>query len=128
MNTAKYNTANPLTYGLLRENAMRNKRNPTEAESIMWTLLRRKQLGVIFRRQYIIDEFIVDFVCLSKQLIIEVDGKYHNLAEQKEADRIREERLCSMGFRIIRFTNEEILVFPEQVICKIKNELNNDIL
>lgn len=85
MNTAKYNTANPLTYGLLRENAMRNKRNPTEAESIMWTLLRRKQLGVIFRRQYIIDEFIVDFVCLSKQLIIEVDGKYHNLAEQKRS-------------------------------------------
>lgn len=90
----------------------------------MWALLRRKQLGVIFRRQYIIDEYIVDFVYLSRQLIVEVDGKYHNAPEQIEADSIREERLRSLGFRIIRFTNEEILVFPEQVINKIKNELN----
>ena len=61
----KYNTANPMMYSILRENAVKNKRNPTEAESVMWEMLRKKQLGVIFRRQYIIGEFIVDFVCLS---------------------------------------------------------------
>ena len=121
----KYNTANPMMYSILMENAVKNKRNPTEAESVMWEMLRKKQLGVIFRRQYIIGEFIVDFVCLSKQLVVEVDGKYHDLPEQQKADVLREQCLLALGYRTIRFTNSEILVFPEQVIAKIKKELNS---
>ncbi|MBQ6747816.1 MAG: DUF559 domain-containing protein, partial [Paludibacteraceae bacterium] len=52
-----YNTADPMLYGVLKENARKNKKYLTEAESILWDLLRRKQLGVIFRRQYIIDAY-----------------------------------------------------------------------
>ena len=70
-------------------------------------------------------EFIVDFVCLSKQLVVEVDGKYHDLPEQQKADVLREQCLLDLGYRTIRFTNSEILVFPEQVIAKIKKELNS---
>ncbi|MBQ3632910.1 MAG: endonuclease domain-containing protein [Paludibacteraceae bacterium] len=115
-----YNTADPMLYGVLKENARKNKKYLTEAESILWDLLRRKQLGVIFRRQYIIDAYIVDFVCLSKQLIIEVDGKYHDTAEQQQLDKQRENRLQKLGFTVLRFNNEEVVACPEKVIEKIK--------
>lgn len=109
-----------MLYGVLKENARKNKKYLTEAESILWDLLRRKQLGVIFRRQYIIDAYIVDFVCLSKQLIIEVDGKYHDTAEQQQLDKQRENRLQKLGFTVLRFNNEEVVACPEEVIEKIK--------
>ncbi|MBQ6765353.1 MAG: endonuclease domain-containing protein [Paludibacteraceae bacterium] len=115
-----YNTADSMLYGVLKENARKNKKYLTEAESILWDLLRRKQLGVIFRRQYIIDAYIVDFVCLSKQLIIEVDGKYHDTAEQQQLDKQRENRLQKLGFTVLRFNNEEVVACPEKVIEKIK--------
>ena len=56
---------------------------------------------------------------------MEVDGKYHDLPEQQKADVLREQCLLALGYRTIRFTNSEILVFPEQVIAKIKKELNS---
>lgn len=74
-----YNVANPMIYPLLREKAKQMKKKPTEAELVMWKLLRRRQLGVVFKRQYIIDEYIVDFVCLEKNLIVEIDGAYHSM-------------------------------------------------
>ncbi len=113
-----------MLYGLLKENAHSNRKNPTEAESVLWSLLRGKQLGLIFRRQYIIDEYIVDFVCLSKQLIVEVDGKYHLTEEQQELDEKRESRLKQLGFSMLRFTNEEVCITPDKVIEKIKSTLN----
>ena len=97
--------------------------NPTEAESALWKYLRNKRLGVRFRRQQIIEDYIVDFVCLSKQLIIEVDGKYHADGEQREFDNIRENKLISAGYHIIRFTNEEITNNTDQVIENIKKIL-----
>ena len=113
-----------MLYGLLKENAHSNRKNLTEAESVLWSLLRGKQLGLIFRRQYIIDEYIVDFVCLSKQLIVEVDGKYHLTEEQQELDEKRESRLKQLGFSMLRFTNEEVCITPDKVIEKIKSTLN----
>jgi very-short-patch-repair endonuclease len=97
--------------------------NPTEAESVLWKHLRNKQLGYRFRRQQIIDDYIVDFVCLEKQLIIEVDGKYHANGEQIELDAHREVNLESKGYHIIRFTNEEVTNNIDQVIEHIKNLL-----
>ena len=60
---------------------------------------------------------------LLKKLIIEVDGKDHNKKEQKEKDLTREEILVESGFRIIRFTNDEVVNNIESVLKKIKNEL-----
>ena len=97
--------------------------NPTEAESILWNYLRNHQLGVSFRRQQIIENYIVDFVCLSRKIIIEVDGKYHLRDEQQQTDRIRENILRSRGYRIIRFTNEEVTCNTDQTIECIKNQL-----
>jgi len=97
--------------------------NPTEAEYVLWKYLRNKQLGHRFRRQQIVDDYIVDFVCLEKQLVIEVDGKYHADGEQRELDARREDILISNGYRIIRFTNEEVTNNIDQVIENIKKLL-----
>ena len=118
-----YITAKTASYQQLKENARRMRTNPTEAESILWKFLRGKQLGYPFRRQLIIDDYIVDFVCLAKKLIIEVDGKYHSTNEQQELDDIRENKLLLEGYRIIRFTNEEVMLNIKQTIECIKKHL-----
>lgn len=119
-----YNVANPMTYLLLKENAKRMKQYPTEAECVMWELIRRKQLGVVFKRQYIIDEYIVDFVCLERRLVIEIDGGYHSTGEQQESDANRDSRLAALGYRVLRFSNGEVMMQPDNVVTKIKQALN----
>lgn len=112
-----------MLYGVLKDNARMNKQKPTDAESILWNFLKRKQLGVLFRRQYIVDTYIVDFICLSKQLVVEVDGKYHTSIEQQELDQKRDTRLQELGYTILRFSNEEVIAQPETVIEKIKQKI-----
>ena len=115
----KYQTARPSTYALLKDLKNKNKGQSTQAEAILWECLRNKNLNHKFRRQHIIDMFIADFICLEKNLIIEVDGGYHNASEQKEADELRTQILNEIGFKVIRFTNEEIITNIDQVIHKI---------
>lgn len=86
-------------------------------------MLRNKNLGVKFRRQHIIDVYIVDFVCLSKKLVIEVDGSIHH--KKKEYDFIRTQKLNLKGYQVIRFENEEVLNYPETVIEKINKALHS---
>lgn len=106
----QYETADPLLYGRLKDFVQAHRSNPTEAESILWELLRGKKLeGYKFRRQHIIGPFIADFVNLKYRLIIEVDGLYHQLPENVETDRERAIWLYEKGFELIRFTNEQVL-------------------
>ena len=109
-----------MIYDSLRVYADANRKNPTLAEDMLWQVLRRKGLGVKFRRQHPIDEFIADFVCLDEQLVIEVDGGYHELPEQREDDERRTAILGQRGFRVLRFTNEEVLYHIDDVKQKIK--------
>ena len=118
-----YELAERQLYPQLKEDAIRLRKNLTEAESVLWTILRKKQLGVKFHRQYIIETYIVDFVCLEKQLVIEVDGKYHFTEEQKRWDMQRTETLNNLGFEVLRFMNEEVLLSTDNVINKIKSKL-----
>ena len=118
-----YETANVMTYGKLKDFANENRKNPTQAESILWDYLKGKQLGVSFRRQHVIGEYIADFICLSHHLIIEIDGNYHQLPEQQSSDEERTKRLEELGMKIIRFTNDEIIGNIEMVINKIKEEI-----
>jgi isoleucyl-tRNA synthetase len=120
-----YQTARKSSYKLLKELKDLNKKGQTESEAILWNYLKGKQLeDYKFRRQHIIDEFIVDFVCLSKGLVIEVDGGYHLRPEVKEADKLRTEILESFGYKVIRFTNEEVIGSIDSVLSKIKTELD----
>lgn len=120
-----YNWADPGYYQLFKEFAKHLKLTQTEAEKKLWAHLCKKQQGVRFRRQYIIGEYIADFVCLSKRLIIEVDGGYHLEEQQMKSDAFRTKRLETMGFKVIRFTNEEILENINTVLNIIKENIQN---
>ena len=119
----EYQWADPLLYGLLKGYAKENRRNPTEAENVLWGHLRAGELGQPFKRQHIIGEFIADFVCLPAKLIIEVDGKYHQLPEQQASDEERQEWLEAKGFTVLRFTNEEVICNTDNVIETIEQYL-----
>ena len=119
---AGYNTANPRSYGLIKDMRDEMKDSPTEAEKIIWEFLRNKKTGHKIRRQHIIDDFIPDFVCLSKKVAIEIDGKIH--LQQKEYDQLRTERLNYLGYEVIRFTNGEVFANPQLVASKIKEVLD----
>jgi ATP-dependent DNA helicase RecG len=121
----KYMTARPSTYKLMKELQTENKKNPTSAEQVLWENLKTKKLGFKFRRQHIIDEFIADFVCLEKNLIIEVDGPYHNHPKQKDLDKLRTQILNDLGFVVIRFSNEKVIGDIDDVLNLIQKKLKS---
>jgi len=118
-----YQTADPMLYPLLKEHARHNRNNHTEAEDLLWQYLKADSLGVSFKRQHIIGDYIADFVCLSQKLIIELDGGYHRHIQQQTADKERTKWLEKRGYRVIRFTNEELFKGLDHVISRIENEL-----
>ena len=98
------------------------RKNMTDAERILWQRLRNRQLGGFkFRRQKPIGPYIVDFACLEKKLIIEVDGGQH--ASKMSADTIRGEHLKRKGYRILRFWNHEVLKDTDSVLERILKDL-----
>lgn len=118
-----FQTASSDRYDLLKAFARENRNNQTNAEKCLWQQLRGKTLGVKFKRQHIIYDFIAYFVCLEKKLIIEVDGAYHFTDNQMEHDAYRTEELERFGFRVLRFTNEEVINNTEKVLKTIKTAL-----
>lgn len=102
------------------------RQSSTFAESVLWGRLRgRKFEGLKFNRQHSIGNYIVDFYCASKKLIIELDGAVHEYADQKEKDEFRDENLKDMGFIVLRFKNAQIIDEFELVKEKILNSINN---
>ncbi|MEI6191258.1 MAG: endonuclease domain-containing protein [bacterium] len=97
------------------------RNNPTPEENVLWQQIRNSKLGLKFRRQHSIGNFIADFYCPAKKLIIEIDGKQH--LHNKEKDNERSNYLESLGYKIIRFWNEEVSKDINGVIEKIKKEL-----
>ncbi|MEX2569519.1 MAG: FAD-dependent oxidoreductase, partial [Cyclobacteriaceae bacterium] len=117
-----YRTANPMTYGPMKEKAKEMKKKPTQAESVAWELLRGNQLGFHIRRQHIIGDYIVDFVHLKTKTIIEIDGKIHDF--QPEQDQQRTVWFNVQGFVVFRFSNENIIGDPDGFIKEIKSILS----
>ena len=113
--------ADPILYNELLSHARRMRGNATLAEQRLWECLRGKGLGVKFRRQHPIDGYIADFICLTEMLIIEVDGGYHQDYQQEEADILRTEKLNKLGYRVIRFSNEEVLYNTDNVLSTIRD-------
>ena len=97
------------------------RRDMTPAEKILWEELRANKLGVHFRRQQVIQGFIVDFYCHKAGLVIEVDGDIHDL--QKEEDERREKVLSELGLRVVRFGNDEVVKNLSAVVGKIKEAI-----
>lgn len=114
----------PDRYGLLKELARKNRKNMTEAESALWQIIRDNFLGTKVLRQYIIGDYIVDFLLPYYSLVIEVDGAYHAERTQQDDDLVRSENLNKWGFYVMRFTNEQVLFGTDEVIEKINYIIN----
>ena len=99
------------------------RENQTKAEEIMWEILRnRKFLGLKFRRQHGIGEYITDFYCSEKKIVIEIDGDTHFNDNAVEYDRIRTEFFNLVGIKVIRFTNNEVYQNIKEVLEEIERE------
>ena len=106
---------------LRMESAKQLRREMTPAERILWKEVKANKLnGLHFRRQQIVHGYFADFYCHQHELIIEVDGQIHELQQKHDAK--REEYLNGLGFRIIRFTNDEITRNLQDVLRKISEE------
>jgi very-short-patch-repair endonuclease len=107
--------------GPMREYRRSLRKNQTAEEHKLWQYIRRKQLEVKFRRQHSIDHFIVDFYCPEKRLIIEIDGGVH--IKEKDEDRVRDEFLIKLNYKVLRIENSEINSDIATVMERIKNTL-----
>ena len=105
--------------------AERMRRNPTEAEKILWERLKKfRSTGFIFRRQHPIDFYIADFYCHQLKLVIEVDGEIHLDDPVREHDESRTGELERFGIKVIRFTNKEVINNQESIMKQINKYLD----
>jgi very-short-patch-repair endonuclease len=103
---------------VILDRARRMRREMTQPELKLWSILRNRALvGVKFRRQMPIGNYIADFCCLDRRLIVELDGGQH--AEQEAADVLRSRFLATEGFRVLRFWNDQVLSGSEFVVAEI---------
>ncbi|MBI4303946.1 MAG: DUF559 domain-containing protein [Chloroflexi bacterium] len=108
----------------LKQRSRQLRENMTDAEKHLWAKIRMKQLrGYQFYRQKPIGEYIVDFSCPRAKLVVEIDGSQHFVDDMTEYDRVRDEHLRSLGLRVLRFTNTDVLMHIEGVIESISSEI-----
>ena len=109
---------NPKTTARARDLRVRQ----TDAESLLWYVLRGRRLcGLKFRRQYPIEPFIADFACVEKRLAVEIDGGYHDYVDEK--DEKRQKIIEALGWKVIRFSNEDVLDDVDSVAVAIAKSL-----
>jgi len=107
--------------------AKENRKNPTKAEEQLWEELRNRKINNSkFRRQHAIETYIADFVCLEKKLVVEVDGGYNDEEVQRKMDELRTLTLKKNNFRLIRFTNQDVLEKMNWVLEEIGNALTSE--
>ena len=107
---------------LLKEFRKQLRTNGTAAEATLWIQLKNRQLeGRKFRRQFSVDNYILDFYCPAEKLAIELDGHYHFTTEGFEYDEIRTKFLNEKGIKVIRFENSEVFDELESVLEVIKS-------
>lgn len=111
----------------MQERAKELRRNQTDAERLLWSLLRSRQLGGFkFRRQKPIGNYIVDFYCKERKLVIELDGGGHGEEAQAAYDRLRDQILLEEGYSVLRFWNHEVFQETQAVLKKIWEKLNTN--
>ena len=106
------------------ERARELRRDPSRAERICWELIRAHRMeGIKFRRQYPIGPYFADFACVSKRLVIEIDGDHH--ADKAEADARRTAFMESLGWKVVRFGAAETVQNPEGIWAAIQALVND---
>jgi len=100
------------------------RHSSTAAELAMWRLLRHRSLsGFKFRRQAPVENFILDFVCFERRIVVEIDGSQH---ANSSLDAVRDTRLSDAGFQIIRYWNNDVLMRPTSVLEDIVARLTEN--
>ena len=108
----------------LVEHARKMRKEQTPAEEALWQLLRDRQLdGLKFRRQHQIGDYIVDFFCSEYGLIVELDGTVHDELSRQKADKKRDAYLRSLGYKVLRFPNEQVFANIEKLLASILSAL-----
>ena len=108
----------------LKSPARELRSNMTDAENLLWSRLRRKQLyGIQFYRQKAIGPYIADFFAPAAGLIIEVDGSQHGEADHRQRDLMRDRCLADKGLQVLRFHNREVLLETDGVVERIAEEI-----
>lgn len=105
----------------LKQRAAYMRHHPTTSELVLWQYLKASQLGVGFRRQVVIGNYIVDFLAPSVRLVVEVDGGYHE--ERVRLDAVRQRRLERNGYTVVRLSSEEVIGAPQKVVAVIVSAL-----
>lgn len=101
------------------------RKNSTIQERRLWNLLKNRQFhNLKFKRQQPIGDYIVDFICKEAKIIIEIDGGQHNEPENIEYNKTRTEYLNTLGYKVIRFWNNEIYENIEGVVLRLREEIN----
>ncbi len=110
-----------------KESVRQLRASQTESEKTLWGLLRNKQVGGYkFYRQFPIDGYVLDFFCRGAKLGIELDGAIHDREDVVERDKARQVHLEKIGIRILRFSNNQVLTIPKEVITIILTSLNQN--
>jgi len=113
----------------LIEAARELRQRSTEAEKVLWNMLRNRRLGGLkFRRQHQVGPFIVDFFCREKRLVIEADGAPHLDSGGQARDTSRTGILQTHGYTVLRFENQDVVVSPQFVadqILRVANQLRS---
>lgn len=101
------------------------RKNATIQERRLWNLLKNRQFcNLKFKRQQLVGDYIVDFICNEAKIIIEIDGGQHNEPKNIEYDKTRTEFLNSLGYKVIRFWNNEIYENIDCVLLRLNQEIN----
>nr|WP_255556731.1 endonuclease domain-containing protein [Methylococcus sp. Mc7] len=104
----------------LVQTARELRKKQTPAEAVMWELLRNRQfIGLKFRRQHQIGEYVADFYCDEHKLVIELDGDVHSTSAQATKDKTRDAYMTSLGLTVVRIRNAEFLADPKAVLERI---------
>ncbi|HYM19663.1 MAG TPA: endonuclease domain-containing protein [Candidatus Kapabacteria bacterium] len=111
-----HNRTTPSLTKLARE----RRKNPTYTEKLLWRVLRSRRVeGIKFRREVPIEGYIADFFCFEHKLIIEVDGDVHDKVDVKQHDEIRQVHLESQGYKVIRFSADDVFGRVDWVVDEI---------
>ena len=111
-------------YNILRLKNIRRKlrKESPFCERLLWGKIRNEQLGVKFRRQFSIGNYVADFVSPQIKLVIEIDGETHSTAEELKRDREKEDYFRSLNIKVIRYNNNDIVESLEDVVRDISEK------
>jgi very-short-patch-repair endonuclease len=109
----------------LKQLSRQLRANMTDAERQLWSKVKMRRLkGYQFYRQKPIGDYIVDFFCPKAKLVIEIDGSHHLVGETIDYDRIRDDYMSSLGLRVLRFANADVLTHTDSVVERIGKEIS----